>query len=430
MEYREVEMRRRDGGRVHTVANIIGRFDERGELVLVRGYLFDETRRRVLEQQLIQSQKMESLGTLAGGIAHDFNNILGIVLGYVALMKDQNTLAPDRIEAIEKATKRGTSLVRQLLMFARKTDVLYESINVNDTINEITKLLNETFPKTIALRLDLSENLPSIIGDVSQVHQVLLNLCINARDAMPDGGTLSLATSLTSGEDLRGNNPAATSPLYVQIVVSDSGIGMDESTQRKIFEPFFTTKGPGKGTGLGLSIVFSVVESHKGFINVQSQAGKGTSLHLFFPVPHRELKTESPESRSLSDSPGGTETVLVVEDEAMLTEIVKTILSSKGYTVFTAVDGIEAIKMFQQHHDEIDLVITDMGLPQMRGERVVRSLREVDPTIKVIVASGYLDPDLKAEISSAGDIAYLNKPYVPDELLTLTREVLDGKNKT
>lgn len=381
-----------------------------------------------LRQKLFQAQKMESIGTLAGGIAHDFNNILGIILGYISLL-ERGKVEPEKfsmtIETITKAVHRGTSLVRQLLTFARKTDVLFESVNVNATVEELAKMLMETFPKLITFSLKLEKGIPSITADSNQLHQALLNLCVNARDAMPSGGRLSMGTEIIMGSKLRERFSDAQEEKYVCISVADTGTGMDEATRSRIFEPFFTTKKLGRGTGLGLAVMYGVVKSHRGFIDVESEVGRGTTFNLYFPIQPRGIESFETQKKEYGEVAGGTETLLVVEDEEMLLELEKTLFGGKGYRVLTARDGVEAIEVYSNHKDEIALVLTDMGLPKLGGWEAFQKMKEINPQVKVILASGYLDPNLKSEMLKAGAIDFVQKPYVPHELLRRIREMID-----
>jgi signal transduction histidine kinase len=271
----------------------------------------NEIKRDKLERELIQSQKLESLGTLASGIAHDFNNLLSIIMMHTSVVNRlyaKDLTIQKHVEAVMKASTRGAGLVKQMLAFARKNDVLTESVMLNDLVNEIVRLPRETFPKTITVTTHLGQDLPSIEADATQVHQVLLNLCVNARDAMPSGGTLTITTHRQSGEALRDRHTKATAEDYIVLSVADTGIGMDEETQRRLFEPFFTTKECGKGTGLGLSLVFGIMESHDGFVAFQSELGKGTTFHCYFPVPQRMPEPAEAEEPTAEEITGGSET--------------------------------------------------------------------------------------------------------------------------
>ncbi len=388
----------------------------------------DITERRKLEEQFRQAQKMESIGTLAGGIAHDFNNILGIILGHATSLERPKTdpkKLSQSIDAIAKATQRGISLVKQLLTFARKTEAIFQPVSINDIIGEITKLLAETFPKTITISTSLQPELPLITADDSQIHQVLTNLCINARDAMPRGGTISISTNTVESEVVSERFPKATARQYVQIEIADTGLGMDEATRQRIFEPFFTTKEVGKGTGLGLSVVFGIIENHNGFIDVRSTLREGTAFTVYLPVLERYPEVSQPIRQAVESIPGGRETILLIEDEEMLRELVKTVLVSKGYTVLTANDGLSGVETYQRHQSEIAVVLTDLGLPIVSGQEVFRRIREINSDAKIILASGFIEPETQSEMYKAGLKEFIQKPYRHDEVLQKVREVID-----
>ncbi len=401
-----------------------------GRRVGVYATYTDITERARLQQQLIQAQKMESLGTLAAGIAHDFNNILSIILGHAELImrrREDETRLGESADSIRTAATRGAALVRQLLTFARKTDVLYESVLVDSVVKDIRRLIDEAFPRTITVRTDIQRDLPPILADLTQIHQVILNLCVNARDAMPEGGTLTLTAHTMDAARMRAKFPAATAAAYIEIGIGDTGTGMDEQTRSRMFEPFFTTKQPGIGTGLGLSIVQGVVASHKGFIDCQSEPGKGTTFTVYFPVEDRMLQMLEKRSAAAEEPPGGTETILVVEDEPALCELLAGILTSKGYRVVTAADGAEGVAVFSTRRAEIQLVITDLGLPKLSGAEVIRQLREIDPRVPIIVASGFIEPDVRTDILRIGAKEFIQKPYAHREILKKIRGVLEGR---
>jgi PAS domain S-box-containing protein len=399
-----------------------------GKIVGLLGVARDVTERKRLEDQYRQSQKMESLGTLAGGIAHDFNNILAIILGHASLLKHSQHSPGKQIassDAIIKATNRGAALVSQLLTFASKTDVVFESVSINEVVLEITKLVTETFPRTIVITTRLDPDLPPIVADPTQLHQMVLNLCINSRDAMPRGGALSLVTTLVGGEAVGGQFAGAGAAQYVVLQVSDTGAGMDEATKQRVFEPFFTTKEKGKGTGLGLATVYGIIESHGGFVDVESEVGVGTTFQIYLPA--QVSLTEQPErTREPSEEvPRGSETILVVEDEEMLRDLVKNVLMSKGYSAITANDGVEAVELYMLHRREISLVVADVGLPRLSGSEVYSKLKRINPQVKVVLASGFLEPGFTADILKSGVREVIRKPYQPDELLRCIRRVLD-----
>ncbi|MBM4169551.1 MAG: PAS domain S-box protein [Ignavibacteria bacterium] len=431
IEYLESEYVRSDGSVVYTVETAVGIFDENGNLASIRGYIFDDTKRKLLEKQFLQAQKLESLGTLAGGIAHDFNNILGIIVGNASLMErlaNNPESVVKRSEAILKAGTRGANLVKQLLTFARKTEVQFETVSLNDIVHEVCGMLTETFPKNIKTTMELDGSIPSVVVDATQIHQVLLNLCVNARDAMPKGGTLTISSTRVASASLRQKFDNPSAPEYVRIAVGDTGTGMDEQTRVRIFEPFFTTKDRGKGTGLGLSLVFGIMESHNGFVDVESVVGSGSTFALYFPVSGSiDEPSDIPRER-IEDVPGGTETILFVEDEATLRELVEFVLSGKGYTVLTAGDGQEGIEMYRSRREEIHLVLSDLDLPRLSGFEVVKQLKEINPSVRIVLASGFVAPDAKNALLRAGIAEFVHKPFAVNELLKIVRLVLDQRS--
>jgi two-component system cell cycle sensor histidine kinase/response regulator CckA len=398
------------------------------ELMGIYGIYVDITGQKTLEDRLRQAQKLESIGTLAGGIAHDFNNLLAIILGHISAIERYKN-APDKlahsVKTISTAVDRGTGLVRQLLTFARKAETLLESVSLNEVVEELIKLMRETLPKTIDIASELDPDLPSIDGDPTQIQQVLLNLAVNARDAMPMGGTLAFRTSLVRGDDLRKRFLEAPDRSYIAVAVRDSGLGMDEATRSRIFEPFFTTKEFGKGTGLGLAVVYGIVGAHRGFIEVESVPRRGTTFYLYFPVPHTIHESFQERSSSPGEAPGGTETILIVEDEHALRELVKGTLIEKGYTVLEAEDGRKALELFTEKPGVIDLIVSDMGLPKISGYDLFLEMKSKNPRVKMILASGYLEPDVKSEILKAGVKDFIQKPYSRDVLLKSVRDILD-----
>lgn len=390
----------------------------------------NEEERALLEKGLFQAQKLESIGTLAGGVAHDFNNMLGIILGHATLLakKPADAAMQSRsVETIAATVKRGSELVKQILTFARKSETMPTVVNMNEIVPEIHAMIQETFPRTINIKTDLEARLPVIKADRTQVHQTLLNLCVNARDAMPDGGTLCISTMRVTVDELRQRVPDAQGKEFVRTSIGDTGTGMDEATRARLFEPFFTTKGPGKGTGLGLSVVYGIVKSHGGYIDVRSVVGKGTTFDLYFPVNCEAPATTEPLLEAVKNVAGGAETILLVEDEAMLRELLRTSLEAKGYSVLIAPDGMAAVQLYMDHHKEIALVISDIGLPKLDGARVFIELQKINPAVKVLVSSGYIDPEMRTGFLKAGAVGFLLKPYAPIEVLKKIREVLDAK---
>jgi two-component system, cell cycle sensor histidine kinase and response regulator CckA len=421
----ELEMTQRNGDPVYVVARLIGNFAN-DELTELHVYLFNDTKRKRLEQQLVQAQKMEGLGTLAGGIAHDFNNILAIILGYTNKLESSRSKPheiPGAIKVIKEAVERGAALVQQLLTSARQTEARLSSVDLNALVRELERMLQATFPKTIGFLLELDPDLPLITADKSQMHQVLLNLCVNARDAMPDGGTLNLVTSITPGADLTEMFSGVTAENYACIRVRDTGVGMSHQVKSHIFEPFFTTKERSKGTGLGLSVVYGVVNNHRGFVQVESEPGTGTSFIIYLPVKHVAADqiggdwTGAPRQ----DIP---QTILLVEDEEMLRELGVSILESEGFRVLAAKDGVEAVALFESYSDEIGLVVCDLGLPRLGGREAFLKMKETKPGVRAIVASGYLEPAIRSEMLKAGVIDTIQKPYDFNDLLTKIRSII------
>jgi two-component system, cell cycle sensor histidine kinase and response regulator CckA len=392
----------------------------------------DVTEQQRLQQHLLQSQKMESIGTLASGIAHDFNNILAIIIGYAALIEnniDDVKKVTRSVQAINKAVQRGATLVQQILTFARKTDTAHDIVRVNMVVDELARMLEETFPKSITIHLELGYNLPALIIDQSQLHQAILNLCVNARDAIhlegESTGTLTIKTTVVPGYKLRLQFPEANPEKYIAISVTDTGSGMDEETLDHIFEPFFTTKEKGKGSGLGLSVVYGILKAYQGFIDVQSDVGVGSTFTLYLPVRPR-IDTGGKKGEIPNDQiPGGIEELLLVEDEDMLREALEMVLGDKGYTVYSAGDGEEAMRLYQKHADTLSLVVADVGLPKMSGIEVFRSIKKMNPGALICLASGFVEPHLKIELVKEGLDAFINKPYQTDEILVIIREIID-----
>lgn len=437
----EFRLRRKDGliahcevdGSAYRSAQLTGVMgvirDVSGRKRAEEEYRLLEIRRKDLEHQLLRAQKLESLGTLAGGIAHDFNNLLGIIIGYSTLLrrrKPDDMQFQKALESIRTAAGRGASLVRQLLTLARRTQTVFSPVNLNDVVEEVMELLNETFPKAITISKNLRQDLPTVVADLSQVHQVFMNLSLNARDAMPTGGTLLIATSVADGDALKDRFPAAESRTYVVVQFADTGVGMSEETKHKIFDPFFTTKRPGKGTGLGLALVYSIVEGHQGMIDVQSEEGKGTVFNLYFPVDRSEDVEVIPAEDESQEPGGGKETILVIEDEEMLLDIMRNFLVPQGYIVMGARDGEEGIRLYSEYMNEIDLVVLDLGLPKMNGQEVVGRIKSIDPAARIVIASGYVDTETQKMLLNAGISRFIPKPYSLREVLDTVRKALDS----
>jgi two-component system cell cycle sensor histidine kinase/response regulator CckA len=384
--------------------------------------LRDIEERKKLEERLLQAQKMESIGVLAGGIAHDFNNILNIIQAYAFLLRAdraQDKQMEESVTVINETVQRGSALVQQLLTLARKSTTKVESVNVNGLVKGLIALMTQTFSKTIEFSSALEADLPPITADKNQIEQALLNLCVNARDAMSDRGRLSFKTQSIDGATLQGLGETLDG-RYVCIEVSDTGIGMDESIRKRIFEPFFTTKDMGQGTGLGLSVVYGIVKNHNGFINVDSKPESGTSFRLYFPVATSEISPKEPNAEvepETTATANDAATVFLVEDERSMLYVLEKVLLRHGYKVLKATDGEMAVEIYQCHKETIDIVLLDIGLPKMAGRDVLLKIKNENPEVKVVIASGYLEPELKSELEQAGVKYFLPKPYMPDEVV-------------
>ncbi len=386
--------------------------DKEGTIVGLVGIALDITDRKRLEQQLLQSQKLEGVGTLAGGIAHDFNNLLAMVLGSAELLKRQLSDHPELqkyVGRIIEASERGTSISRQLLIFSRPEAAVLKPISLSHTITELKEMLKHFLPKSISIETEINVLNGIIMGDTGQIHQALLNLALNAGDAMKNSGRLTISEFTVAHEVMKKRFSLDHDASYIAVSVADTGVGMDEKTRLRIFDPFFTTKAPGKGTGLGLGIVHGIVKNHNGLIFVESTLGHGTTFTLYFPsVPQQEF-TMIPAGSDPAQRQTGT--ILVVDDEQLLRDMLFEVLSDSGYTVSLAANGTEALEYFTLHHDAIDLVITDLGMPEMGGEELYRRLRGIDDAVKVIVSSGYLDGTTKESLMQMGIKHVLIKPF-------------------
>lgn len=409
--------------------------DQRGRVVEYQSIGNDITDRKLalaekaeLERQLQQAQKMEAIGTLAGGIAHDFNNLLQSVLGYAQiLLCARSEDHPDcpRLRNIVSAAERGAQLVRQLLTFSRSMESDRRPLNLNQEVLTLSKLFKGTFPKMIKVELDLAENLATINADPAQVEQVLMNLAVNARDAMPEGGKLIIRTeNVTPDEEFFRLHPEAVPCDYVSLTVTDTGHGMDEGTLARIFEPFFTTKEFGKGTGLGLAIVYGIVKSHKGFITCSSQTGEGTTFKVSLPQAEGQTRQEKP---AKTDAPlkGGTETILIVDDEEMIRDLWLEMCGNSGYRVIAAADGESALELYRKEKDQIGLIVLDLIMPGMGGIRCLEELRRINPEVRILIASGHMDEGFVKQAMGLGAKGHISKPFDLSRTLKAVRDALD-----
>ncbi len=396
---------------------------------MVHCYAEDITESLNMETQLRQAQKMDSVGQLAAGVAHDFNNILTIIQGHAGLMLSgeeiESTLA-DSARQISLAADRAASLTRQLLMFSRKQVMQPRLVDLNEIIVNVSTMLRSLVGEQVSLRRNTSANLPPIHADPGMVEQVLVNLVVNARDAMPKGGALLIDTfAMEIDEDYVHHHPQAHKGYFVGLSVSDTGSGMEVATLDRIFEPFFTTKEIGKGTGLGLATVYGIVKQHQGWIEVESGLGRGTTFKIF--VPASSKARAGPNGNKPQEAPGGKETILVVEDEGALRELVEEVLRKKGYTVLKAATGAQALKVWQHHKDQIDLLLTDMMMPEgVSGRELAEKILAEKPDLKVIYSSGYSLDIVSPGFNLTEGSNYLQKPYHPETLARAVRNRLDS----
>ncbi|HWP42714.1 MAG TPA: response regulator [Blastocatellia bacterium] len=422
----EKEYIRDDGARVPVL--IGGAFFEGSQTQGV-AFILDITNRKNLEEQLVQAQKMEAVGRLAGGIAHDFNNLLTAIIGYSQLVLSrlgESDPARKEVEQIQRAGERAAALTGQLLAFSRKQVMQPKVLDLNREITEMNRMVRRMIGEDIDLVLDLEPALGQVKADPGQIAQVIMNLAVNSRDAMPGGGKLIIETRNVRLEEEYVSRHLDVAPGdYVMLALSDSGVGMDEETLSHIFEPFFTTKEAGKGTGLGLSTVYGIVKQTGGHIWIYSEPGRGTTVKVYLPRVD-EMAEVSSARAPFSAMPRGTETVLLVEDDRTLLTLACQVLEMSGYTVLNAASGEEAIELSKQHKGPIHLLLTDVVMPRMSGRELVEKLTSARPHTKVLYMSGYTDDSIVHHGVLEADMAYLQKPFTPDSLARKVREVLDA----
>jgi len=402
--------------------DMFGVFSAQCSLVLrFSSQILELQEKRQLEEQLRHAQKMEAVGLLAGGIAHDFNNLLSGISGFAGLIKrkmcENNPLLLKYVEPIIEASQRGADLTGQLLAFARKGKYQQVSVDAHEVIDNVVRLLSRTIDKRIQIDRDLRAKLSTIMGDPSQLENAVLNMALNSRDAMPEGGTLSFVTdNVTILDDAPQTRLYRVQPgEYLELRVVDTGIGMNEETKARMFEPFFTTKKPGKGTGLGLAAVYGCVKSHNGYVEAESSPGKGTAMKILVPVTHQE-KAEDPRAIEEVKVIRGKGHVLVVDDEKVVRDVSQEILEELGYSVSLCEDGEQAVAFFRAHHKEIDVTVLDMIMPKMGGYDCFKQFRAIQPGAKVIIATGYSTSDDTQRIVTRGVSAFIQKPFDAEEL--------------
>jgi signal transduction histidine kinase/CheY-like chemotaxis protein len=399
---------------------------------VVHCYVEDVTERLSLESQLRQSQKMESIGQLAAGVAHDFNNMLTIIQGHAGMLMTRPNMSPqalDSAQAVFFASERAASLTRQLLMFSRKNVMQPKHLDLRDVVANMSKMLHRLLGETVTLDFTPPAELPLVQGDTGMMEQVIMNLCVNARDAMERGGTLTVALTATDvGPDYVQTHPEARVGKHICLRVTDTGCGMDTYVITRIFEPFFTTKEVGKGTGLGLATVYGIVKQHNGWVEVTSQPNCGTTFNVFFPASNQTVKSATEDTAPNTPVTGGTETVLVVEDEPVLREMAQMILEECGYRVLLAGNGKEALDMWERHQNSIDLLFTDMVMPAgVSGMELANKLIAQRKQLHVVFASGYTVDDISTDFLHRNNNArFLQKPYTRISLARAVREALDG----
>ncbi|MEW6215784.1 MAG: PAS domain S-box protein, partial [Nitrospirota bacterium] len=390
--------------------------------ILIQSFQRDITEKKSIQEQLAHSQKMESIGLLAGGIAHNFNNILTAILGYVELLQDDDTLddtSKKRLRNIEGAARKATEMISKLLSFARIERHEILPLNLHDVVNDTVKLIGSVIDKRIEIRIDLTNNIPVVEGDPNQLEQVIMNLIVNARDSMPDGGVISIKTRMTEVKRDVSDMPAYITPgRYILLTISDTGCGIPKEMVNRIFEPFFTTKERGKGTGLGLAMVYGIIKDHKGYITVQSGVGKGSTFDIYLPVSDKTIYIHKDIKPHLF-SVAGQENILVVDDEEDVLDFIKDILETHGYKVLPVNNPITAIDIFKKSSGEIELVITDIIMPLMEGKELIRNLRAIKPDIKIIAISGYTDEVISKDKMMIDE--FLRKPFEGSLLLSIVR---------
>ncbi|MCL5884264.1 MAG: ATP-binding protein, partial [Deltaproteobacteria bacterium] len=392
-------------------------------------FLRDITKERNLEAQFLQAQKMEAVGTLAGGIAHDFNNALTGIVGFGELLRSRvagDEQALHDLDEILRCAERASTLTRQLLAYARRQVIEPVNLNLSALVADLMRLIGKVVGEHIEVKTLLEKNIPTIHADRGQLEQVVMNLCLNARDAMPGCGRLTVETGdVYLDEEYVRQNPYVKTGRYALLTVSDTGFGMDEKTRERVFDPFFTTKGPDKGTGLGLAMAYGIVKQHGGFIHLYSEPGKGTSFKVYFPAI--EVPPDAvPAIRREEIVRGGTETILLAEDEEAIRSLVERTLKELGYTVLVARNGEEAVEIFRRNK-EIALAVLDVVMPRKGGKEAFEEMHKANPNLKVIFMSGYSANGIHDSFVLITGMPFLQKPFGPTTLARKIREILDGE---
>ncbi|MCP4690109.1 MAG: response regulator [Desulfobacterales bacterium] len=404
-------------------------FDQAGEVVQVVESSHDVTERKQVEEQLRQAEKMEAVGQLTGGIAHDFNNLLQAINGYTAVAAiclEAEHPASDSLAGVERVSRRAATLVRQLLAFSRRQALDMKEVNLSYVIVDLIKMIRRVIGEQFTIETIVGRDLGKVRADPGAIGQILVNLCVNARDAMPGGGEITIVTENIRIDEVWCQNHSWARPgRFVLLSVTDTGVGMDEDTLANVFEPFFTTKAVGAGTGLGLSMVYDLVNRHDGMINARGQVGKGATFRIYLPLTEPSAVSEG--DRIEGAVPGGTETILLAEDDKKVRELSQTILEHSGYTVLTAADGEEALRVFGEHANEIHLALLDVLMPKLGGKTVLERIRVTRPDLRFLFTSGYNMNAIHTDIVLEEGLALVQKPFQLDDLLRRIREVLDAR---
>jgi len=439
----EVKLRKKDGTEMHCLITATVRRANDGSIVGYQGIIRDITEKKLFEAQLLQAQKMEAIGTLAGGIAHNFNNLLMSIQGNASLMlleTDPKHPHYERLKNIEKSVQSGSKLTNQLLGYARGGRYEVKHISLNQIVKETSDTF-ETTRKDIRVHQDLDKDLSGIKADQGQIEQVLLNLYVNAADAMPQGGDLFLHTTNVTHEDMKERPYTPKPGNYALLTVRDTGVGMDKKTMDRIFDPFFTTKGLAKGTGLGLASVYGIIKAHSGYIDVESKkgqarpprlspaerddGGQGTTFYIYLPAIEAKGMAQRAEGMEQEEMNPGKETILLVDDEEMILDVGQALLKALGYKVLIAGSGKEALEIYKKNKEKIDLVILDMIMPVTGGGETYDRMKEINPDIKVLLSSGYSIDGQATEILKRGCDGFIQKPFTMKELSQSIREVLE-----
>ena len=434
IEALEVEWRRKDGRPV--TVRLSGRTvrNAQGQLECFEMIAEDVTERHRLEAQLRQAQKMEAIGQLTGGIAHDFNNLLTVIRANAdfaagSLPPTMSELRTD-LEEVQAAARRGTELIKKLLGFGRRQRLDFRPVDLRKLVADFSAMLQRVMPANIQVELDLDRPSGMVRADSGAVEQMLLNAATNARDAMPDGGVLSVSVVEAFLDDrYQRLHPWCTPGRYVCLSMADTGVGMDRETLERVFDPFFTTKAVGEGSGLGMAMVYGLTKQHRGHVHVYSEVGQGTTLRLYLPISNGECIGDSETNRSACELPRGSETILVAEDEVAIRRATKRALESHGYTVLLAEDGEHALELYHAHESEVDLVMSDMVMPGLNGGEVLDALRRSGKGPKVILISGYSARDARNSGAFRADVPFLEKPWSVSDLLLCVRGVLDQQTR-